>query len=179
MTASNAAPTVGATSRATAPDESMRLEAAGSADRSTKTDSVPNLAASNHTKTTAMPTATTSSWPRRSRCASAASGTVASRTAAQVSQATMIFLRSSRSAAAPARSPRARYGTVWTALRAATQAGEPVIEKARTGKTTIVIPVPANDIVRAAKKSANGLFFVNGIIRILSAADAMQAEMPY
>ena len=49
MTVSNTAPIVGAHKNATWPDEPMRLAATGSSARSTRTGSVPKLAASNHT----------------------------------------------------------------------------------------------------------------------------------
>ena len=41
----------------------------------------------------------------------------------------------------------------------ATHPGEWVIPYTSTGRTTIVIPVPANEIVRADQNTANALFF--------------------
>ncbi len=45
----------------------------------------------------------------------------------------------------------------------ATQAGEWVIPYTSTGRTTVVIPVPANEIVRADQNTANA-WFLNSLI---------------
>jgi len=87
---------------------------------------VPKFAASNHTNAVPMPSAVRNNCARVSWCSAAAAGTPASSTAAATAQATIIFLRFRRSAIAPASSPNTRYGTAWTAVSAATAAGEPV-----------------------------------------------------
>ena len=116
----------GPNSNASVPDDAIMLRAAGSCARSTRAGTEPKLAASNHTKAVPMPNVTTNTCGIVSTCAAAAAGMEASSNAATAFQATIIFFRFTRSANAPAKSPKTMYGQVSRTVSAATSAAEPV-----------------------------------------------------
>lgn len=91
-------------------------------------------------------------WTVVNEWVAAASGTLVRHTLFARSAATMMRRRSSRSASAPANSPKKTYGMASPAATKDTSSGECVFSYTRTGMATYATADPAPDRIRESQK---------------------------